>query len=189
MSAMYLHYYIYAYLRKDGTPYYIGKGSGKRAWNHCKNDIIHPPTDISRIIILENNLTNIGSLALERRMIRWYGRVDNGTGILRNQTDGGEGAAGIIRERKTCEVCNKDSDPGNYKRFHGVNCTGTRNQTILKGLQTCLHCGITCRGCNYKKYHGDMCWNNPTSERYGQVPRSVKREYKTSRYQTHTISC
>ena len=93
-----LIYYVYAYLRsKDsataaaGTPYYIGKGCGRR---HKQKHLCGVPSDLSLIVFLETNLTEIGALALERQMILWYGRVDLGTGILRNLTDGGESSSG-----------------------------------------------------------------------------------------------
>lgn len=92
-----LKYYIYAYIRspdsstgKAGTPYYIGKGTAKRAWSKGIGEIGKPSNNMY-IVIMESNLSEIGALALERRYIKWYGRIDLNTGTLRNKTSGGDG--------------------------------------------------------------------------------------------------
>jgi hypothetical protein len=95
-----MHYYTYAYLREDRTPYYIGKGQGNRAYRRSKKRI-NPPKDKSRIIYLKQNLTEEEAFKHEIYMIAVFGRKDLGTGILHNRTDGGEGGSGAIVSEET----------------------------------------------------------------------------------------
>jgi hypothetical protein len=81
-------YYIYAYLREDGTPYYVGKGRGNRLYDSSRR--IKIPEDRKRVVYLRQNLTEDEAYKLETEFILRFGRKDNGTGILRNESNGGK---------------------------------------------------------------------------------------------------
>lgn len=88
-------YYVYAYIRStDNTPYYIGKGKGNRAWH--KKHTVSVPNDKTKIVLLEEGLTDAEAKSTEVKLIAQYGRKDLGTGILYNRTNGGEGNSGRI---------------------------------------------------------------------------------------------
>jgi hypothetical protein len=93
-----MEYYTYAYLREDGTPYYIGKGKGKRLYykygKNCK-----PPKDRSRIIKLKKNLTEEEAFRHEIYMIAVFGKKCDGTGILMNIADGGNAPPKIYGDK------------------------------------------------------------------------------------------
>ena len=93
-------YYVYSYLREDNSPYYIGKGSGKRAYTKGPKEV-KPPRDKSRVRILKENLTEEDAFLVEKLYILMFGRKDLDTGILRNKTDGGDGASGTIVSPET----------------------------------------------------------------------------------------
>jgi len=80
-------YYIYAFLREDLTPYYIGKGSGYRI--NSKQRVIPLPPKERRVKLIEN-LSEEDAFKLEVELITKHGRIDEGTGILRNMSPGGK---------------------------------------------------------------------------------------------------
>lgn len=82
-------FYTYLWLREDGTPYYVGKGTRYRAF--AEHRIAKPPVDR---ILLEPHISEADAFESEKFLIAYYGRLDLGTGCLRNLTDGGEGCTG-----------------------------------------------------------------------------------------------
>lgn len=104
-------FYVYSYLREDGTPYYIGKGKNRRAWS--KDHEVNLPADQNNIVIIKEHMTATDSLCLEKELIALYGRKDLGTGILRNKSDGGEGVVNPSPEwrRQKSESMMGDKNP------------------------------------------------------------------------------
>ena len=88
-----MQFYAYLYLREDRTPYYAGKGSGKRAFEKKHHRVVLPP--VKSLILVFPQESEADAFALEMALIRFFGRVDLGTGCLENRTVGGEGNAGF----------------------------------------------------------------------------------------------
>jgi len=123
-------FYTYAFLREDRTPYYIGKGTGRRIYS--TNRTIKPPKDKSRTIFLKQNLTEEESFRHEIYMIAVLGRKDLGTGILINRTNGGEGSSGCVpseQSRKKISEALKNPSEETRKRMGVSSKKGKANMT------------------------------------------------------------
>jgi hypothetical protein len=146
------NYYIYYYIREKssnvseaGSPFYVGMGKGNRINRKGRGEVPLPKPYL-RIKIVEN-LTIEQAKKLEILHIKIWGRIDQGTGILRNKTSGGDGTFGRVmsseeRDRRSViqkEVQNRDDVK--VKRSLGIqksNCNPETRQRRREGGQRAM---------------------------------------------------
>jgi hypothetical protein len=95
-------FYVYAWLRPCGTPFYVGKGKGNRDALHKTHNPffmrivakLRSLREEPRVVRWQVGLSEDDAHRLERAYISLFGRRDIGTGVLANMTDGGEGCSG-----------------------------------------------------------------------------------------------
>ena len=124
-------FYVYEYHRKDGTPYYVGKGTGRRAYmGHGKP--CNVPKDKSLIIFQYTNLLESDAFKFEKKLIKKYGRKNLGTGLLLNKSDGGEGASNPqLSTRLKLSIAGKNCSPATRAKI------STKNKGRIKSQEEC----------------------------------------------------
>lgn len=113
-------YYVYLYLREDRTPYYVGKGIGRRCYKpHIRGGAnICPPKD--RIVIVKEFENEEESYEYEKWLISFYGRKGDG-GILINLRDGGVNGNIISRDLAEREKHIREWNRNYHRQYYKDN--------------------------------------------------------------------
>ena len=185
---------VYRHIRLDtNQPFYIGIGkSEKRAYNkiHHRSSFWHNIVSKTEyeVEILFEDLTWKEACKKEKEFIALYGRKDNGTGILCNMTDGGDGGYGVVVKEETKEKIrnyqlslNKKGKPGRVwteesklklaNSIKGIKHTpeaiekmkkprvNKANYSYPKNKVACIHCGFLAQPAAIKRWHNNNCKN------------------------------
>lgn len=113
------NFYCYIHKRKDGTPFYVGKGSKDRAFSFSQRSIWH-----KNIVAKEGGKENIlvevyqatdeaNAFLLEKLFIKGLSLFFT----LCNLTDGGDGPSGITRTLETKNKISKAVSGKNHPNF------------------------------------------------------------------------
>jgi hypothetical protein len=133
-------FYVYVLFRPNGQPFYVGKGIGRRVFNHeteAKNTSIRThKLNVIRAITRQGGQIGYAlplacddkneAHTFEIKLISEIGRHDLRLGPLTNQTDGGEGVTGLSAEtmaKKAANLGGASTDPERRvanEFFHGI---------------------------------------------------------------------
>ncbi len=100
---MHKQFYVYIHKKPDGMPFYVGKGTGNRAYQFSKRtqwhkNIVAKYGKENIIIELVQCVDEKSAFDLERIYIKQL--RESGVELV-NLTDGGEGASGLVRGSQT----------------------------------------------------------------------------------------
>ena len=156
-------YYVYAFLREDNSPYYIGKGHGNRAYSTKRT--VKKPKNEERIKILVENLTEADSFLLEMFLIKYFGRKGyDECGILYNQTKGGEGSSGYKHSKESLEKMSK-SRTGLKRSKEAIEKTANKNRGRKNSKETIEKFKEVNSGVNNPAF-GKIWINNGTQNKF-----------------------
>lgn len=136
-------FYVYVHRRLDsGEPFYIGKGSGRRAWSSCSRNswwtnIVNKHGFDVEIVV--DKLNEKSAFDLEKKLILLFKKLNYN---ISNLSEGGEGPSGYKYEGEKLErlrahireQCKRRSDPSVYTFYHltGESFSGTRMEFCKK---------------------------------------------------------
>jgi hypothetical protein len=133
------NYYVYIFIDpRNNLPFYVGKGNRRRMKAHFEPnrlaEISPKNSKIKKILseglevtieIYKTGLSSEEACEIEKELILKYGRVNLGTGILLNLTDGGEGAKSHLVSDETREKIKKTKSMRTYTHFNKMKKTAS----------------------------------------------------------------
>lgn len=152
------------------------RGQGKRCIG--KHTSVKVPKDRRYIVIIEANLTEVGAFAIERRLIKWWGKKTYNTGILQNLCDGGEGN---VRSKpliqKKCLWCDREFKTKNDGIRYCSQVCGARHIGSMRRFpdrySTCPTCNTSFLNNKNRTFCSYSCSNKTRDFEKLKVPKST----------------
>jgi hypothetical protein len=146
----------------DYQPFYVGKGKNNRINEHFRPSLLkvnNIKNNIIKRVILDTGkppitckifegLTEEEAFNKEIELIKFFGRIDKGTGILANHTDGGEGHSGYNKPKlyKRKVIYQYDLTGKLIKKWSHIDEAAKAAGVLNGNISTSIKRGGTCGG-------------------------------------------